>query len=352
MHTHTALRDRVADLVPRIREEAARTEAERRIPTEVLAALLDAGAFALVPAAERGENGEREAEVLELVRSVAAACGSTGWVTAAGGSVPWLLDLFPPAAWERVHEQAVDPLVAFSPETAGRLTGPDDAPVLNGTWSAVTGAAHASWLLLGVRRHEVPGEPGRAGLALVPIGDCELSEPLDTVGLTASGAQDVRVRGAAVPVGSWADAEHRASELRPVGTIVAMALVGAAAGALVTHLEQSRQRLALSHGGEDVTALDLSPARIARAASLLDGAALVLREQAIGHHDPDDQPRDPFEDQLYAVDRAVETTGLVFASLRAHALDNDDPVARLWRDVRVGGYHARALISRLRAFGG
>ena len=29
-----------------------------------------------------------------------------------------------------------------------------------------------------------------------------------------------------------------------------------------------------------------------------------------------------------------------------------DPVARLWRDVRVGGYHARALITRLRALGG
>ncbi|WP_408898067.1 hypothetical protein ACJ5H2_02945 [Nocardioides sp. R1-1] len=347
MHTHTALRDRVEDLIPRIREEAARTEAERRIPTEVLAALLDAGAFALVPAAERGA---REAEVLELVRAVAGACGSTGWVTAAGGAVSWLLDLFPPAAWERLDD-VVDPLVAFSPELSGRLTGPDDALVLNGSWTTVTGAAQASWLLLGVRRHEVPGEPGRAGLVLVPVEDCELSEPVDTVGLTASGAQDVRARGAAIRVGSWADAEHRAAQLRPVGTIAAMALVGAAAGALVTHLEQSRQRLALSHGGEDVTALDLSPARIARAASLLDGAALVLREQAAGHHDPDDQPRDPFEDQLYAVDRAVETTALVFASLRAHALDNDDPVARLWRDVRVGGYHARALISRLRALG-
>lgn len=349
MHTHTALRDRVEDLVPRIREEAARTEAERRIPTEVLAALLDAGAFALVPAAQRGD---REAELVELVRTVAAACGSTGWVTAAGGAVPWLLDLFPRPAWDRLHSDAGDPLVAFSPELAGRLVGPEDELVLNGSWTAVTGAANASWLLLGVRRHEVRGEPGRAGLALIPIGDCELSDPVDTVGLTASGAQDVRVRGAAIPVGSWADAEHRAADLRAIGTIAAMALVGSAAGALVTHLDQSRQRLALSHGGEDVTALDLSPARIARAASLVDGAALVLREQAIGHHDPDDQPRDPFEDQLYAVDRAVEATGLVFASLRAHALDNDDPVARLWRDVRVGGYHARALINRLRALGG
>lgn len=349
MHTHTALRDRVEDLVPRIREEAARTEAERRIPTEVLAALLDAGAFALVPA---GERGDREAELVELVRTVAAACGSTGWVTAAGGAVPWLLDLFPQAAWDRLRDETGDPLVAFSPEPAGRLAGPEDELVLNGRWTAVTGAANASWLLLGVRRHEVPGEPGRAGLALVPVEDCELSDPVDTVGLTASGAQDVRVRGAAIPVGSWADAEHRGADLRAIGTIAAMALVGSAAGALVTHLDQSRRRLALSHGGEDVTALDLSPARIARAASLVDGAALVLREQATGHHDPDDQPRDPFEDQLYAVDRAVEATALVFASLRAHALDNGDPVARLWRDVRVGGYHARALISRLRALGG
>ena len=59
----------------------------------------------------------------------------------------------------------------------------------------------------------------------------------------------------------------------------------------------------------------------------------------------------PFEEQLYAVDRAVESAGLVFASVRGHALDNNDPVARFWRDVRVGGHHARALIGRLRLLG-
>ena len=115
------------------------------------------------------------------------------------------------------------------------------------------------------------------------------------------------------------------------------------------HLEQLRQRVELTQAGEEVTARDLSPARVARAASSLDAAALVLGTPTDA--DPDARARNPFDDQLYAVERAVEAVELVFASVRSHALDNDDPVARLWRDVRIGAHHARALISRLRMLG-
>jgi 3-hydroxy-9,10-secoandrosta-1,3,5(10)-triene-9,17-dione monooxygenase len=340
--------EQVIGVLPRIREEAARTEAERRVPTEVLAALMDAGVFTLDDAAESGT-----AQLLEVVHLVAGACGSTGWLTAQVGAVPWVLAQFPDAARQPLgSEPGANPLVAFSPDPAGRLVESDGGLVLEGRWPAVTGAVHASWLVLACRE-QVGGEPGRVGLVLVRAEDCQLDDPVDTVGLSASGAQDVVASAIRVPPEAWAPASRDgAAALGLVGAAAAMALVGAARGALDVHLEQVRQRVALSHGGEDVSARDLSPAKVGRAASQLDAATLLLREQAGAEADPDAAPRDPFDDQLYAVDRAVEAAGLVFGSVRGHALANDDPVARLWRDVRVGAHHARSLIGMLRALAG
>lgn len=339
-----SIHDRVAELVPQVRQQAARTEAERRLPTEVLAALLDSGLFRLQP-----EDGpDRAARVLDAVDLLAAACGSTGWVSAHAGAVPWLLDLFEPAALDRVSApESADPLVAFSLEPGGRLVGADDELRLTGRWPGVTGAAHAGWLALACRRPTGP-EPGRIELVLVPADACRLEDVPDVVGLTASGAQDVIVDRAPVAPGDLAPpVADRTASLAPIGAVVAMALVGAARGAVEAHVEQVRSRVAVSHAGEEVTR-DLAPASIARASSQVDAASLILTAP---HEDPDARPRDPFEDQLYAVDQAVEAAAHAFASARAHALDADDPVARLWRDVRVGAHHARGLVERLRTIG-
>lgn len=342
----STVHERVIEVLPRIREEAARTEAERRIPTEVLAALLDAGMFTLGGPADRAARAER---LLDVVGLVGGACGSTGWVAAHAAAVPWLLDLFPAQAWDELRGEAgVDPLVGFSVEAAGSVREHDDGLLVSGRWTAVTGAAQATWLVLASRR-STEGEPGPVGLVLVETAACRFENSIDTVGLTASGAQDVHLTDVVVPGHAWVAIGDRAPALAPVGAIVAMALVGAARGALDLHLEQMRQRVELTQAGEEVTARDLSPVRVARAASSLDAAALVLCTPTDA--DPDAQARNPFDDQLYAVERAAEAVGQVFASVRSHALDNDDPVARLWRDVRIGTHHARDLVSRLRMLG-
>ncbi|MEI7056684.1 hypothetical protein WBG06_12775 [Nocardioides sp. CCNWLW239] len=342
----STVHERVVEVLPRIREEAARTEAERRIPTEVLAALLDSGVFALGAPADRTERADR---LLDVVGLVGGACGSTGWVTAHAAAVPWLLDLFPHQAWTDLRgEMGIDPLVGFSLEAAGSVHEHEDGLVVRGRWSAVTGAAHAGWLVLAARR-SADGEPGPVGLVLVETAAARLEGSVDAVGLTAWGAQDVHLSDVVVPRHAWAGIGDRAPSLAPVGAIVATALAGAARGALEIHFTELRQRVELTQAGEEVTSRDLSPIRVARAASSLDAADLVLRTPT--DTDPDAQARNPFDDQLYAIERSVEAVGLVFGSVRSHALDNDDPVARLWRDVRVGAHHARALVSRLRMLG-
>lgn len=338
--------DQVEELVARIREEAARTEAERAIATEVLTALMETGVFAVGP--ERSDV----ADLLDMVHLVAGACGSTGWLTAHAGAAPLLLDAFPSGAVDVVRATTgADPLVAFSLEPGGRMEQREGSAVLSGRWSAVTGAAHAGWLLLGARRATHEG-PGPIGLALVPTDACRLTPAVDTIGLTAVGALEVSAEEVEVAETAWCaiDDVPRATAVM-VGAAVAMALVGAAQGALDEHLDQVRRRVERSHGGEDIRVGDLAPTMTARAASILDAAALILRSPAAPDVDPDALPQDRFEHQIYAANRAVQAAELVFSSARTHALTDDDPVARLWRDVRVGGHQAHALTDRLRTMG-
>ena len=335
------LQRRVADLVPGIREGAARTEAERAVATEVLTALMDLDLFS--PRLGSDPAGRRE-ELLDAVDQIAAACGSTGGLVAHAGATAWLLDLFPAPALDALRaEGAADPLVSFSLEPGGRLEETDDGPRLNGRWTEVTGAAYAGWLVLAGRRDD-----GTSGLALVAASSLRLSPALDTIGLGATGALDVEAADVALPVEGWTPVpgESRAQALLPVGASAAMGMLGSARGALETHVAQVRDRIGRSHGGEEVRTGDLSPTMVGRAASMIDAAGLLLREGS--GVDADALPQDPFEHQVYAVNRAVQATGLVFGSVRGHALTNDDPVARLWRDVRVGAQRAHTLIGRLR----
>ncbi|WP_181407672.1 acyl-CoA dehydrogenase family protein [Nocardioides sambongensis] len=286
-----------------------------------------------------------------MVHLVAGACGSTGWLTAHLGAASRLLDAFEKdVRADLIGPEGAAPPVAFTLEPGGRLTETEDGLRLDGRWTAVTGAAYAGHLILAARRRGFEA-PGPLGVVLVPIESCRVAPAIDTIGLTAIGSLDVAVEGVAVPEEHWCEVDGLPSTTTaPVGAVVAMALVGAAHGALDTHVAQVAARVALSHGGEEVRTGDLSPTKVGRAASLLDAAALLLAGDV--DTDPDGLPQDRLEHQVYAVNRSVQAAELVFSSMRTHALDADDPVARLWRDVRVGGDQARTLTTRLRSLGG
>ncbi|TYL55881.1 hypothetical protein FXB39_01365 [Nocardioides sp. BGMRC 2183] len=339
----SAVHDRVAELVPRIREGAARTEAERRISTELLAALMDTGLFA---ASHLGDPDEHAAELLHVVHALTGACGSTGWLAAHAGATPWLVDLLPPQSRQALRgPSGADPIVAFSLDDGGRLVETDDGLRLTGRWTRVTGAAYAGWLVLCVRLPAAGA--GRAlGLVLVPVAECRLADSADTIGLSAIGACEVGVEDVLIPSGRWCalSGEHAPSGLLPIGAAAAMALLGGAQGALDDHCTQMRHRIDRTHGGEQIRTGDRSPTMIGRAATMLDAAQLLLQ----GPDVPDALPQDPYEHQTYAVNRAVQATELVFSSSASHALADDDPVARLWRDVRVGAREAGDLTARLR----
>ena len=85
--THTApaavdgLIERIEAMRPLLQQNAARVDAERRVPDENIEALREAGAFKVMVPQRYGGYQTPIRTKLEVSRAVAMGCGSTAWVT-------------------------------------------------------------------------------------------------------------------------------------------------------------------------------------------------------------------------------------------------------------------------------
>lgn len=106
----------------------------------------------------------------------------------------------------------------------------------------------------------------------------------------------------------------------------AAAVVGTADGVWRKHVDQVRARLAISHGGDEVT--HEAAVHVARAASDIDAARLQITT-AVAQRSESTWP------YAQAVARARGAVDRLLSSSR-HALDASDPVTGAWRDVHAG----------------
>lgn len=339
----SGVHDRVQLLLPQLRNSAARTEAERQLPDDSMNALRAAGVMGLLRPVSFGGTAD-VIGFLDAVRALSSACGSTGWVAAHLGGACGLLATFEDRALHEIWTPDADTAVAVSLHGRGTVAGRPGSLRLTGRWPQVAGCRHAAWFLL-----VATAEDGRAVLVLLPADQGRIEDTWNEVGLIAAGSHTVVAEDAAVPAFRMVDLSGTAGDLGPASVLsasVAMSVVGAAQGAWDSHVEQMRARVTVSHGGEDVAERGLSPVRVARAASEIDAAVLELQAIFRGSDDrlPPALAADAWRDQRRAVERAWEAAGLVFDSVRSHALTGD-AVARFWRDARVGAYHASRLVA-------
>src|SRR3954452_16166702 len=92
-------------LLPAIRERAIAAEQARRVPAESIAELTAAGVFRMLQPKRYGGDGGAPCDFYEVIRAIAAADGSTGWVSSVVGIHPWQLGLFPDDAQKEVWSE-------------------------------------------------------------------------------------------------------------------------------------------------------------------------------------------------------------------------------------------------------
>src|SRR5580700_7677479 len=92
----------VRDLLPVLRERAQEAEDGRVVPAESIKALEETGFFRLLQPKSFGGLEADPLTFYSIVRLIASACGSTGWVSSVLGVHPWHVALFTAEAQQEV----------------------------------------------------------------------------------------------------------------------------------------------------------------------------------------------------------------------------------------------------------
>lgn len=372
-----AVLDAVGPLLPGIAERSAQADRDCHLPDETIAELADAGVFSMLQPKRYGGMEAEPARFYEVVRAIAAACGSTGWVSGVLGVHPWQLGLFDVRAQDEVWGADRRTLAASSYAPLGRLTPVEGGFRLSGRWGFASGIAHVSWCLLGAVIVGVEGRPVDFMTVLVPASDYHVEQVWDVVGLRGTGSDDVIVQDVFVP-------EHRTmrnyeqAQLRgpgqkvntgplyrmPFATIftsaVAAPVIGAVSGCYDRYLERMRDRSRLSLGGGRFAEDPFAQVAVARAASQLDAAILQTDRnvtEAWAHANanrliPSELRLRVRRDQVMGVERAIEAVDLLFKTAGGNSLRSGDPVERAWRDAHAGSVHVANDVDRTLAFYG
>ncbi|WP_194818263.1 3-hydroxy-9,10-secoandrosta-1,3,5(10)-triene-9,17-dione monooxygenase oxygenase subunit [Nocardia sp. XZ_19_385] len=356
--------DRVRDLLPGIRERAAETDRQRQVPVESIRELTEAGVFRMLQPSRFGGDEVSPVAFYEVIRAIAAACPSTGWVSSVLGVHPWQLALFPLQAQEDVWGENPDTLISSSYAPTGKLTPVEGGYEVTGRWSFSSGCAHAEWVFLGAIAPDENGDPTTYLTILVPRADYEIDDVWHVVGLSGTGSNDIVIGKAFVPHHRAFSAQEQ-SELRGPGqeanpaplykipfaavfsnTIVAP-IIGAAEGAYEAHIERMRDRVRLSYGGQKVADDGFAQVRVARAASEIDAAILqmerniseLLRYAEAGEEIPQSVRLRTRRDQVRGTERSIQAIELLFDNSGGHSIRKPNPIERHWRDAHAGSVH-------------
>ena len=355
----------VTDLLPVLRQRAQETEDNRDVPAESLKALTETGFFRLLQPASYGGLEADPMAFFTAVRLIASACGSTGWVASVLGVHPWQLALFPVRAQEEVWgaDQATRMSSSYAP--TGRARAVAGGYQLTGRWSFSSGAAHATWVLLGAIVLGDDNKPVDFCTFLLPASDYAVDDVWDTIGLRGTGSNDIVVDDAFVPAHralsfhdvtrlAYPGQERNPGPLYriPYASVFSYAIttpvIGMATGAYEAHVAYQRDRVRAAYAGEKAGDDPFGQVHVAEAASLLDGAWLALERNMAdlmayaraGKKLPLPLRLRVRRDQVTGTAQAVRVVDLLFENSGGRALKAGTPLQRFWRDAHAGRLHA------------
>jgi alkylation response protein AidB-like acyl-CoA dehydrogenase len=180
---------------PVVRAHADQAEAERRLPSPVVDALVSAGLTRMcVPAVYAGPEAD-PMTMVEAIAAVAGADGSAGWCAMIASTTSSMASLLEPEFARQVY---ADPHIVtggtFAPNGRGERV--DGGHVVSGRWQWGSGTSHCQWILGGART-----DSGEFHLMYAPADDVELVDTWYSSGLRGTGSGEFRFASVFVPDG-------------------------------------------------------------------------------------------------------------------------------------------------------
>ncbi|MGM1065666.1 acyl-CoA dehydrogenase family protein [Saccharothrix sp. Mg75] len=352
--------DRVRDLVPLLRANAARCAADRRVPRENLDALRETGIFHVALPRRFGGVGCDVRTKLAALTEVARGCGSTAWVTAIYLDSVFLLAKLP----DDVQDEVFADRLAFHCTTLalpGRAVPVDGGYSVSGRWPFNSGCLDASYLF-----QPAVVEGGAPTHFVIPARDLVIEDDWRVSGMEGTGSntvsgQDVFVpHRHAVPTALLLDQDHRGERhpdspvhrhpaLTYLLTSAVAAFLGMAEAAYELYLERLPRRgpiaytghthhrdAAITHHQVAETRLKIDSARL-----LADRAAALLDERiAAGVPCGVEDKAEVWGRVAYATRLCTEAVETLRLTSGASGIATALPIQRIARDVQALATHA------------
>ena len=355
---------RAAALRPLLDGNAERTDRERGVPAESIAALGENGLLSLMQPTRYGGLQTDFRTLLEVSSEVGRACGSTAWVTSLLNANAWFVGFFPAQAQDDVWAATPDARIAgvVTPSGTGRAV--EGGFRVSGRWAPASGCAHADWAVLGITRPDAEDTPDAVGIVLAPMSELTVEDTWFVTGMRGTASNTLVGEDLFVPAhrfhsvpdavqGRYAtpftdEALYRAPFVPVAALVLTGPQLGLAASAVDLLLEKAPRRgLTLTSYASQAGAPTIQLAA-ANAASLADSARLYayraaadIDQAALAGVFPgyDARARMRMDAGMAAV-HAREAVRIVCSAQGASSFSESNPLQRIWRDIETGSRHA------------
>jgi len=349
------------ELLPLIRRNAARAEAERRIPEDVVDALRDAGFFRLMQPARHGGFEATFETKLAVMRELGRGDGATAWVTSLMSGAAWFAGMCSDDIQDEIWDADPDARVAGVPAPSGSVVPVDGGYRLSGRWGYCSGSWHAQWLILGAVKAGHDDEPG---LAFLPASQVSIEDTWFVAGMRGTGSNTVTANDVFIPSrrfmstnllmsGQLVTSASRPAIYRvPFTTAAPIDLVGPQLGLADAAWEFVRDRLdgkaitgTIYKRAADATTTQLAMADAAHRIDLAEMLALevVRAVDRAGTTAAAPTPLERARLKMFTAQSVVHAREAIRILMTVHGTGSfaeSDPLQRIWRDSEVVSRHA------------
>jgi 3-hydroxy-9,10-secoandrosta-1,3,5(10)-triene-9,17-dione monooxygenase len=179
---------RATELIPELRERAAQTALDRRLPQANIDAMRGAGAMKTIQATRNGGYALGIRSHLDVMSALGRGCGSTAWVAGVVQAHSWLSSHFPEQGQDDMYGTNPDAIVSAVIGPRGKAIRTADGYRLEGVWPFGSGCERADWLLLGAVVFDEAGNEIDQGDFIVPTSAVTIKDDWYVSGLAGTGS--------------------------------------------------------------------------------------------------------------------------------------------------------------------
>jgi alkylation response protein AidB-like acyl-CoA dehydrogenase len=349
---------RASQLVPVLKERAARTEKLRQIPPETVHDLVSSGLIRIGNPERYGGHAVDVDVAHEVGWELGRGCGSSAWCYSLWTVHNWWLGHFSEKAQEEFFASGPDTLFSSGLNPAGGKAEPVDGGLrISGRWGFSSGCDPATWAMVAI-----PG-PGPNGLIwlLIPRSDYDIVDTWFASGMRGSGSKDVVVKDAFVPAhraldpnragdGDWTGWEvHRRLSYRvPLRCLTGWDLVAPIVGIAQGAVDEFAARLRGTSGPGRTADSVAAQLRLAEASAEVHAARTLHRHDiremldkaARGDEFTEGDRARYRRDKAFVAKLSVQAVNRLFEAGGARAVLESEPMQRFHRDAHAASHHA------------